>query len=58
MECLSDRVVECISAKVRFKGDFINGADNYTWPKIQCNWVRLQEINPQSLTFEMSKTKI
>lgn len=57
IHCLSDRVIQCISAEVQFHGDFINGADSYVWPRIECDWVRLQEINPRCLSFEITKTR-
>lgn len=51
--CFSNRTVYCVSAELQFQGDYINGASLYTWSRIKCTVVRVQEIDVDTLIFEI-----
>ena len=51
--CLSDRSLYCVSAEIQLIGDFENGMTDYTWNRIRCHFVRMQEITRKTVVFEI-----
>lgn len=54
--CLSDRSIYCVSAEIQVTGDFENGTTDYTWNRIRCHFVRMQEITRNTVVFEIRQT--